>query len=399
VIQKLCLVLVLLCIASQAHAQLKPEDLDRDYLVKLVMKDSSSFYAVVLAKPLPDRIIAETRNGRLEIPLAAIDYALDYRFNFVMKEDLRKIYVHNTVDNQSTEVTKYLSRPKLPDVSTVSTKDHDTFKGRRYLFNDSAHVILFTPYGNLFFTYPKLERIENYSGQNDTKEEFYTTSYLESHDPRSSQAFITPNAMSFGAGNAFISDYLLAGLQFNYGPTDWLSLNGGGVFAPFLPTQVLTGTLGLKVTPYQSAHVALAAGVQGVYSDVVKITRIAFPYAVATYGTWESNISLLGGVSYKRENDSLNQPYTAVNSVIALSGGLRVGENLKASAELFFISDFNIIPIVFTLRYFQNDLTIDAGVVFSAYKAGAARVTKTLGEYVFNTSFEIIPLVSMSYHF
>src|SRR5947209_8054096 len=68
-----------------ARAQLKPEELTPDSYVKIVLNDSSQFYAIVLARPLPDRIAAETRYGRLEIPLAAIAYAIDYRWNYVKK--------------------------------------------------------------------------------------------------------------------------------------------------------------------------------------------------------------------------------------------------------------------------------------------------------------------------
>jgi hypothetical protein len=390
---------LLTLMASAATAQMKPEELGPDFVVKLVLKDSSQFYATILARPTPDRVFAETRNGRLEIPLKDIEYALDYRFNFVLKDDLRTIAIKNAADNANYKVARFLSRPKLPDISTVYTKDLDVFRGHRYLFDDTAHVILSTAYGNLYFKYPKLDKIENFSGSNDTREDFFTTTYLVARDPRTSQGFITPNARAFGDSNMFIADYMLAGLQFNYGPTNWLSLNAGGVFAPFLPTQITVGTAGFKITPYQSSLFTIAVGAQGVYSEVVKITRIGFPYAVVTYGTWEGELSILAGVSYKREDDSNMHPYTKANPLLAIDGDLRVGENLKAGIELFFINDFEIIPVLFSLRYFQNNLTIDAGVVFSLYKPGAARTTKTLGEYVFNASIGVIPLVSASFHF
>ena len=73
-------------------------------------------------------------------------------------------------------------------------------------------------------------------------------------------------------------------------------------------------------------------------------------------------------------------------------------EHLKAALELYFIQDFGIVPTIFSVRYFQNDLTVDVGVVFSLYKAGASGM-KTLGDYVFNTTFDVIPMVSGSYHF
>jgi hypothetical protein len=389
---------LLLFLPVSLLAQLKPEELTPDSYVKLVMKDSSQFYVTVLGHPLPDRIVAETRYGRLEIPTADIAYAIDYRYNWVKKEDLRKDALRNAADMQEQGVRQYLSRPKLPDVSTVATKDHNIFTGHRYLFNDSAHVVLSTRYGNLFFKYPDLDYVDNWTGQSDRKSEFFTSSYVNVRDPLASQAFLMPTARAFGGGHGFVMDYMVAGLQLNYGLTDWLSLNGGGVAAPFLPTPVATATAGLKITPLSSDELSVSLGAQGVYSKVRKITRIGFPYVVATYGTWESELTLLGGLSYQSSVDSLNIPFTATNSVIGVEGDMRVGENLKASIEFYFVEDFGIVPTIATMRYFTNEMTIDVGIVFSLYKAGS-RNLPTLGEYVFNTNFDVIPMVSGSYHF
>lgn len=228
-----------------------------------------------------------------------------------------------------------------------------------------------------------------------------TSTYVTSKDPLASQAFLTPTARAFGGGHLFLMDYLVAGLQMNYGVTDWLSLNGGGLFAPFLPTAISTATAGLKITPYASDLFTVAAGVQGVYSYVTKVDRIAFPFVAATYGTWESELTLLGGVAYQRTSmDTLgiSLPENLTNAIIAVAGDMRVGENLKAAIEFVWIGDFGIVPTTFSVRYFENDFTIDVGIVFSLYKAGN-RGLPTLGEYVFNTAFDVIPLVSGSYHF
>src|SRR5581483_1576711 len=286
---------------------------------------------------------------------------------------------------------------KLPFLSTVATKDHDIFIGHRYLFDDTAHVILSTPYGDLFFKYPDLDYVDNWSGQNDRREDFSTARYTNAKDPLSSQDFLLPTARSFGSGNLFVMDYMIAGLQLNYGVSDWLSVNACGLVAPFLPTSVSTATAGVKITPLSEDLFTVSAGFQGVYSSVVKVNQIAFPYLAATYGTWESELTILGGYAFQ-DNDSLGFHTYPKNSFIGVSGDLRVGENLKAAIEMYFIGDFGIVPTVFSVRYFQNDLTVDAGVVFSLYKAGASGM-KTLGEYVFNTAFDVIPLVSASYHF
>ncbi len=391
---------VLLLLSRQSAAQtLTPDQLTPDSYVKIFLTDSSEFYILVLARPLPDRILAETSYGRLEIPLARISSVVDYRYNWVQKEDLKRAALKNTTDAQNSEVTRFLTRPKLPDTSTVYTKDFDVFKGHRYLFDDTAHVMLATDFGTLFFTYPDLQAVDNWSGMNDRREDFATAKYYVAKDPESSQDFLLPTGRSFGGGNFFLNDYMLAGLQANYGITDWISVNAGGVDIPILTPTVTSLTGGIKVTPYSSDDLNVSAGFQDIYSKVVNTTRIAFPYVALTYGTWESEMTVLGGMSYQSGKiDSSGALYYPKNSFIGVAGDMRVGENLKVALELYFVQDFGIVPTIFSVRYFQNDLTIDVAVVFSLYKAGASNM-ETLGTYVFNTPFEVIPLVSGSYHF
>ncbi len=292
-----------------------------------------------------------------------------------------------------------MHQPKLPDTSTVATKDFDIFKGHRYLFDDTAHVILSTEFGNLYFKYPDLQYVDNWSGQNDRREDFATAKYYVATDPLASQDFLLPNGRAFGEGSLFITDYMIAGAELNYGPTYWLSLNAGGVYLPIVTPTVSTGTAGLKITALSWDQWNVAAGFQYIYSEVLNTTRISFPYLALTYGTWESELTVLGGMSYQSGKiDSSGALYYPKNSFIGVSGDMRVGENLKAALELYFVQDFGIVPTVFSIRYFQNDLTIDAAVVFSLYKAGASNM-ETLGQYVFGTPFEVIPMVSGSYHF
>ena len=385
---------------SILHSQvMRPEDLARDYLVKLVMKDSSQFYGIVLTRPLPDRILFETRNGRLEIPLKDIYYAVDYRFNFVMLDDVKKDALNNTIDEQKFHLSQLMNNPKLESKSIVHTSKLDVFRGYRYLFDDTAHVIISTDWGDLTFKYPELAYIENYSGNDDRRKDFYTTTYLSVKDPMASQGFITPNGLPFGQGNNFLSDYLLGGLQINYGATDWLSMNLGGVFLP-LKNNIIVATGGAKFTPFSSELWHISVGAQGMYSQVVKTTHLGFGYAAVTYGDWESQLTLFGGYTINSTDSAGRQINTKNDEIFAIQAAERVGENLKLGLEFFFISNFDIVPVLFSIRYFDNDLTIDVGVAFSLYKAGALQTTKTLGEYVFNVpDFPIVPVVSGSYHF
>lgn len=392
--------LIIIILPLCSYSQMRPQDLGKDYLVKLVMKDSSQFYGVVLQKPVPDRIIFQTRYGRLEIPLRDIDVAIDYRFNFVMRDDIKKTAAANAIDAEKNKLARYLTQSKLETISTVRTESLEVFNGYRYLFDDSAHVILATDWGDLFFTFPEIDYIKNYSGTGDKRDEFRTTAYLAIKDPRAWQGYITPNAIPYGQGQGSLTDYLVASLLFGYGATDWLSLNLGGAFIPFLPNTVKIATGGLKVTPLSTKEWNISAGGQVVYSEVVKQSEVFFPYAVATYGDWESNLSILGGVSFKHDKDTNGLEYKTQNTVLVFEGQHRVGQNLKMIGELFFIEGFDIVPLSLTLRYFENKYTIDVGVVFSLFKSGAVENTQTIGEIIFGVSdFPVVPVISASYHF
>jgi len=394
------LVFSFLIISRTLYGQvMRPADLARDYLVKLVTKDSSSFYGIVLNKPLPDRILFETRNGRLEIPIKDINYAVDYRFNFVMLDNIKKDALNNTTDAQKFRLSQLENNPKLETQSVVHTSNLDVFRGYRYVFDDTAHVILSTDWGDLTFTYPELSYIDNYSGNNDRRKEFRTSTYLAVKDPLASQGFVTPNGMAFGQGNNFLSDYFFGGLQINYGATDWLSMNLGGVFLP-LKTNIEVATGGFKVTPFSSELWHVSVGTQGMYSQVVKTTKLALGYAAVTYGDWESQLTLFAGYTYDRTDSAGRETNAKNDEIFIVQGAERVGENLKLGLEFFFISNFDIVPVLASIRYFDNNLTIDVGVAFSLYKAGAVQNTPTLGFYVFNVpDFPIVPVISGSYHF
>jgi hypothetical protein len=382
------------------HSQvMRAEDLARDYLVKLVMKDSSQFYGIVLNKPVPDRILFETRNGNLEIPLKDIYYAVDYRFNFIMLDNIKKDALNNRIDGEKYHLTQLMRNPKVETPSLVHTGKLDVFRGYRFLFDDTAHVIISTDWGELTFTYPELSYIDNYSGTGDRRKDFFTTTYLAVKDPMASQGFVTPNGIPFGEGNNFLSDYLLGGLQINYGPTDWLSMNLGGVFLP-LKNTIVVATGGAKFTPFSSELWHISAGGQGMYSQVVKTTKLGLGYAAFTYGNWESQLTFFAGYTIDRTDSASREINTKNDQIFIVQGAQRVGENLKIGLEFFFISNFDIVPVLASIRYFDNTITVDVGVAFSLYKAGAVQNTPTLGFYVFNVpDFPIVPAVSFSYHF
>ncbi len=377
---------------------MKPTDIGKDYLVKFVMKDSSEFYGIVLQKPVPTRFVVATRYGRLEIPASDINYAIDYRFNFVMYDEIKKSAIANMTNFEKKNLGVYLNYNKLETQSVLKADNVEIYRGYRYMFDDSAHVILATDWGDLFFIYPNIKSVDNYSGNGDKRTDFFSREYLTLTDPRHWQGFITPNAMAMSEGKGSINNYLIASLQVNYGITNWLSANIGGSFIPFLPNTVKVATGGIKITPYSQNPWHISVGGQAMYSEITKETRLFFGFATATYGNSDANLSILGGYAVKRETDTIT--YNAQNPLLAFMGAARVGENLKIIGEMFFVDDYPVVPFMATLRYFSERWTVDIGVVFSLFKAGGVKTTETIGESIFGVSeFPIVPVIAGSYHF
>lgn len=384
--------------ALASFAQMKPTDIGKDYLVKFVMKDSSEFYGIVLQKPVPTRFVVATRYGRLEIPASDINYAIDYRFNFIMYDEIKKSAIANMTNFEKKNLGVYLNYNKLETQSILKADNVEIYRGYRYMFDDSAHVILATDWGDLFFTYPNIKSVDNYSGNGDKRTDFFSREYLTLTDPRHWQGFITPNAMAMGEGKGSINNYLIGSLQVNYGFTNWLSANIGGSFIPFLPNTVKVATGGIKITPYSQNPWHISVGGQAMYSEITKETRLLFGFATATYGNADANLSILGGYAIKRETDTIT--YNAQNPLLAFMGAARVGENLKIIGEMFFVDDYPVVPFMATLRYFSERVTVDIGVVFSLFKAGGVKTTETIGESIFGVSeFPIVPVIAGSYHF
>jgi hypothetical protein len=389
---------LILFFALTSFAQMKPADIGKDYLVKFYMKDTSEFYGIVLQKPVPTRFVVATRYGRLEIPASDINYAVDYRFNFVMYDEIKKAAIANMTNFEKKNLGVYLNYNKLETQSSVKADNNEIYRGYRYMFDDSAHVILATDWGDLFFTYPNIKSIDNYTGSGDKRTDFFSREYLTLTDPRHWQGFITPNAMPMGKGKGSINDYLIGSLQINYGITNWLSANIGGAFIPFLPNTVKVVTGGIKLTPYSQNPWHISVGGQVLYSEVTKETKLLFGYGTLTYGNADANLSILGGYAVKEETDSIT--YNAQNPLLAFMGAARVGENLKIIGEMFFVDDYPVVPFMVTLRYFSQKFTFDIGVVFSLFKAGGVKTTETIGESIFGVSeFPIVPVIAGSYHF
>ncbi|HYM36629.1 MAG TPA: hypothetical protein VET48_14615, partial [Steroidobacteraceae bacterium] len=119
--------IILLITFGVSRSQMSPRDLARDFLVDLVMKDSSQFFGIVLQKPAPDRILFQTRYGRLEIPLQDISYAIDYRFNYVLHDNLLEDASKNAIDVQKNNVLNFTGQQKAEFISLVHTDTHDDF--------------------------------------------------------------------------------------------------------------------------------------------------------------------------------------------------------------------------------------------------------------------------------
>ncbi len=187
------------------------------------------------------------------------------------------------------------------------------------------------------------------------------------HDPTTFRTILTPTARSVGKGRGFLASYDVAGIVAGYGPTERLTLIGGGVYIPSFISRTFAGTLGAKYEFYRSDMFRAAAGVQGNLSSTEEsdILSVA-PYVTAGWGTIDYSANVTAGYSWRRHtpSDTIVPPFERRAALIGIGGDYRFAEHWKIAGEAFLLENSEFQPSALTLRWFNNRFAVDAGVAF-----------------------------------
>lgn len=194
-------------------------------------------------------------------------------------------------------------------------------------------------------------------------------------DPTTFRNIVMPTAESVPKGKMFLASYDIAGLLFGYGVTDRLTVIGGGAFVPEAISRLLLGTVGARYELVREGDLRVSAGFQFAYSSVPEsdITTSA-PYGIVSYGDRESRLSAAFGYSWKR-HVTPGETFNRNAALLAIGGDVTIGYGWKLAAETYIIESSGLAPVAATVRWFNDHLAIDAGLVVDL--AGGADVKST----------------------
>ena len=187
------------------------------------------------------------------------------------------------------------------------------------------------------------------------------------HDPTTFRTILTPTARSLGKGRGFLASYDVAGIVAGYGPTERLTLIGGGVFVPSFISKTVAATLGGKYELYRSPVFRVAGGIQGNLSstDQSDILSVA-PYVTANWGTLDYSATITAGYSWRRHtpSDTAVPPFEQRAALVGVGGDYRFARHWKVAGEAFLLENSEFQPVALTLRWFNNRFAVDGGLAF-----------------------------------
>ncbi len=185
-------------------------------------------------------------------------------------------------------------------------------------------------------------------------------------DPTTFRRILSPSARPLAKGSGFLASYDVAGLLAGYGVTDQLSVLAGGAWVPEGLGDFTAVSAGAKYALVDRETFDLSAGVQANLttspaSDIVS----AAPYVVADLGTRDYRVGATLGYSWRRHtpSDTTIAPFERRALLLGLGGDYRLARHWKISGEAFYITGSEIEPLALTLRWFNQRLAVDAGIV------------------------------------
>jgi hypothetical protein len=195
-------------------------------------------------------------------------------------------------------------------------------------------------------------------------------------NPNATRYLFAPSGISLKKGEGYYQNTYLLLNSCNYGITDHISVGGG--IELITTSQFITGKVRSPIlffTPKISGKIAkniyVGAGVFYVVlpafnNSADKPASLSLPYAMATYGNAEHNVTLSGGVgitSKNINNDNLRQYLP----IVTLSGMTRISKRISLITENWLISPPNTlrqVPLIsYGARFFGEKIAVDFAFV------------------------------------
>lgn len=236
------------------------------------------------------------------------------------------------------------------------------------------------------------------------------------NDPTNFRTILIPNAIIPEAGKLSLGNYDFLGFTTGYSITSNVMIIAAGLVPMPDDWQGPKGdmfgsySIGTKIGFKIGSKFNVAGGYQWARSifdkSITKDTTdskisLNIGYLALSYGTENSRFSVNIGDSYNYHEtyitylDSSNklvpkiESYTRETPFLSLGGDYKIGSNWKICGELSYMKNLDLIPVLFSIRYFTDKYGFDLGLGFLGLTLNGATAPK----------IPIAPLLSIVYLF
>jgi hypothetical protein len=178
---------------------------------------------------------------------------------------------------------------------------------------------------------------------------------FQAADPNTTRLFFGPTARTLPQGSGYFADYFLFFAVVGYGVHDRLMLSGGVSLVPGASNQLVY--VAAKAGLVRSPTFAFALG--GVWGTVPGVAgaSLGSGYGVATFGTEDHAVTLLGGYPFTAAK-------VASEPLFMLGGETRLGSRSKLLAEFWKFPATDQVPVNFGVRWFGDRIAVDFGFIY-----------------------------------
>jgi hypothetical protein len=201
-------------------------------------------------------------------------------------------------------------------------------------------------------------------------------------DPNHTRTFLLPTATTPKKLEGYIGDFAFLFLTGAISITDNIMLNAGYFLLPITSESVFLN-YGLKINFYDDQKtIATGAGVQ-----MLHVTGSDNPpgmfYAVTTVGNDENKFNLLAGMTFNLK--SLGNSESSM--IIGLGGSVHLVRELNFMTELYYVHEWDLIPMIAGVRFYGKHWSGDIGFVLPLNTGDG------------HSSFRAFPIFSVFYCF
>lgn len=205
-------------------------------------------------------------------------------------------------------------------------------------------------------------------------------------DPTTFRTIVVPNAILPKRGSLYLGMYDLLGLTAGYAVDDHMMILAGGALPTPDDWAGMRGemfgaySIGVKLGIPLNDELNIAGGYHWGRSLYDRVTTpeadtfrseitVQAPYLAISYGNDDSRISATAGYAMKHHK----KPNTEIDDdamFLAIGGDTRIARHWKLAGEIITMQKLGVVPLIGSVRYFDERYAIDAGIGYVGITTG-----------------------------